>query len=395
MEQTNITFPEPIEPGRAGQPVKLDTNAWGIAVQQEGTFYRYWVGVVGQVSAEKRDVDLARTTQDKTLLLDYKLQCLKLMGLVANADSRFNGEEALWYDGQHFLVTPYDIFQKSQKEAFTIIIQKQDLPPECANFSNVQMTFRREGENTVTLSKEKLLAFGQHRGELGNSREVIRLLELASNEFCLANPDMFLCYKNGKVYLPDGKQFGFAREEYPIMPEGTVLLPGSAKSAAFIEGPKGRQNGNIALIVDASKACFHQHEPLLSKYKSMFTADLQLRNFDTNAAQFSSQVRGIFVQTEHLPPAKMFKIIEVVAGQIPSNTRFSYKDREVTVEDYFKERYNIALQHPQLPLVKCRGLRLRSDVFFPPELCKIVANQRVTVQQQTTQLMQQTVKVGG
>ena len=78
--------------------------------------YRYWVGVVGQVGAEKRDVDLARTTQDKTLLLDRKLQCFKLMGLVANADSRFNGEEALWYDGQHFLVTPYDIFQKSQKE---------------------------------------------------------------------------------------------------------------------------------------------------------------------------------------------------------------------------------------------------------------------------------------
>jgi len=75
--------------------------------------------------------------------------------------------------------------------------------------------------------------------------------------------------------------------------------------------------------------------------------------------------------------------------------RFSYKDREVTVEDYFKERYNITLQHPQLSLVKCRGLRLRSDVFFPPELCKIVANQRVTVQQQTTQLMQQAVKVGG
>lgn len=53
----------------------------------------------------------------------------------------------------------------------------------------------------------------------------------------------------------------------------------------------------------------------------MFTADLQLRNFDTNAAQFSSQVRGIFVQAEHLPPTKMFKIIEVAAGQIPSNTR--------------------------------------------------------------------------
>jgi len=35
-------------------------------------------------------------------------------------------------------------------QAFTIIIQKQDLPPECANFSNVQMTFRREGENTVS-----------------------------------------------------------------------------------------------------------------------------------------------------------------------------------------------------------------------------------------------------
>ena len=152
------------------------------------------------------------------------------------------------------------------------------------------------------------------------------------------------------------------------MPEGTMLFPGSAKCATFIEGPKGRKNGNMALIVDgwsdsfhpfctylffsfslfgkliffhfslilalfilrsiftskcslsASKAPFHVSEPLLNKYRNIFSGDQELANFAANAGSFSHIVKGLFVQTTHLGPRKLFKIIDIAPDKTASET---------------------------------------------------------------------------
>lgn len=61
------------------------------------------------------------------------------------------------------------------------------------------------------------------------------------------------------------------------------------------------------------------------------------------------------------------------------NTYFKYKDRstnpprdrDVTVYDYFKERYNIRLEFPHLPLVQTTR-----DGLYPMEVCMIKPYQK-------------------
>lgn len=61
------------------------------------------------------------------------------------------------------------------------------------------------------------------------------------------------------------------------------------------------------------------------------------------------------------------------------NTYFKYKDRnaspprerDITVYDYFKERYNIRLEFPQLPLVQTTR-----DGLYPMEVCMIKPYQK-------------------
>ena len=73
--------------------------------------------------------------------------------------------------------------------------------------------------------------------------------------------------------------------------------------------------------------------------------------------------------------------------------RFEYNGSPISVAVYFQHRYNIALHQTDLPLVRCKGLNLRDEVFLPAELCVIAPNQRVTIQQQTPRLMRDAIKV--
>jgi eukaryotic translation initiation factor 2C len=64
-------------------------------------------------------------------------------------------------------------------------------------------------------------------------------------------------------------------------------------------------------------------------------------------------------------------------GVHSKNYTFKFKDRQnnterdITVYDYFQERYNIRLQFPMLPLVMTTR-----DGVFPMEVCSLVANQK-------------------
>ena len=46
----------------------------------------------------------------------------------------------------------------------------------------------RDGDGVIEISRQSILEYGQRRGELGNTREVTHLLELAANQYCLGNP---------------------------------------------------------------------------------------------------------------------------------------------------------------------------------------------------------------
>lgn len=46
--------------------------------------------------------------------------------------------------------------------------------------------------------------------------------------------------------------------------------------------------------------------------------------------------------------------------------------KDVTVEDYFKDKYNLALQWPELPLLEMR----KKGVYYPMECCVMDKGQK-------------------
>ena len=71
--------------------------------------------------------------------------------------------------------------------------------------------------------------------------------------------------------------------------------------------------------------------------------------------------------------------IKAIVSLTPRTKKFEIKDRatkkpikEVTVEQYYLEKYNVRLAEPNLPLVETT----KRDVFYPMELCFLTKGQR-------------------
>lgn len=107
-------------------------------------------------------------------------------------------------------------------------------------------------------------------------------------------------------------------------------------------------------------------------YKAGNLADA-IREFTESSfgARSSAFVRGVRVKTTHLGYKKTVK---TVSNQNARQYKFNVAEfgRELTVEEYFKKKYNITLRYPNLPLVDVGG---QKSNLLPPEVCEILPNQ--------------------
>lgn len=75
---------------------------------------------------------------------------------------------------------------------------------------------------------------------------------------------------------------------------------------------------------------------------------------------------------------KTFKIMRVSSLTARTHTfdvvdrRAGTTEKDVTVENYFKSKYNIALQWPELPLLETG----KKEVFYPMECCVMDKGQK-------------------
>ncbi|KAF6761975.1 argonaute-like protein [Ephemerocybe angulata] len=86
----------------------------------------------------------------------------------------------------------------------------------------------------------------------------------------------------------------------------------------------------------------------------------------------TSFVKGVRVQTLHLGYRKGVK---AVSNKTARSHRFKvqeYNDQEMSVEEYFKRKYNTTLKYPDMPLVDVGGVKQN---LLPAELCEILPNQ--------------------
>ncbi|KAG6860411.1 hypothetical protein C0995_011482 [Termitomyces sp. Mi166 len=95
--------------------------------------------------------------------------------------------------------------------------------------------------------------------------------------------------------------------------------------------------------------------------------DFQDFSFGARASAF---VKGVRIRTTHLNYRKTVKSLASLTARQHSFDTEEYG--RVTVETYFKRKYDITLQQPNLPLVDVGGTKTN---YLPPELCEILPNQ--------------------
>lgn len=118
----------------------------------------------------------------------------------------------------------------------------------------------------------------------------------------------------------------------------------------------------LMVNVNACTTAFYQPQNLAIAMKQFSE-----QNYSANPAGF---VKGVRVKTTHLGYKKTVKKVHRLNAL---QHKFDSGDfGVVSVEQYFKKKYNITLAHPELQLVDVGG---QNQNLLPPELCEIVPDQ--------------------
>lgn len=118
----------------------------------------------------------------------------------------------------------------------------------------------------------------------------------------------------------------------------------------------------LMVNVNACTTAFYQPQNLAIAMKQF-----RDQSFSANPAGF---VKGVRVKTTHLGYKKTVKKLHKLNAR---QHKFDSGDfGMVTVEQYFKKKYNVTLAHPELQLVDVGG---QKQNLLPPEVCDIVPDQ--------------------
>ncbi|CAJ0932896.1 unnamed protein product, partial [Mesorhabditis belari] len=386
--------PTPIEPGKAGRPVELQSNIFGIVINQEQKIYRYDVSIFA-TSRPVEDfsdptvvpIEIAKKTANDHYSSERKAMAGKVFEMLFDqyADE-LASPVVVFYDRQSILFSVERL--KYTGAMFRCLIKLTPAqavgPLEGLHLIEVQIKPTAENyEMPLNVYKEmdnSLVA-------MDKDRTIFQFLQIGLVQHALANPQSFLVFEKGKVYMKNAQVFGVDPMETKKLPDGKELKVGAKYSVQLVEGPKGRDRANISVAIDAKKAAFHKPIPMPEKAVNILTGfNFQRSCNSVQIERLNIVLRGLMVTTTHGRSKKAYKIIKVA---FDSSHVITLPDKKISVRDYYQEKYNLCLQAPLAPLI-C--VQAKKETFFPMEVCTVLPDQRVGFAQQTAEQMKETTK---
>ncbi|XP_022860648.1 protein argonaute MEL1-like [Olea europaea var. sylvestris] len=142
----------------------------------------------------------------------------------------------------------------------------------------------------------------------------------------------------------------------------------------FYQSLRPTQMG-LSLNIDMSARAFY--EPILVSdfVANYLRRDLTRSLSDQDRIKVKRTLKGLRVELNHMEHVKHYKIsgLSTVPAQ---QLMFSLDDTgaKISVAQYFRQKYNIALKFPHLPAIQAGSDK--KPIYFPMEVCKIVGGQR-------------------
>ncbi|CAL4066194.1 unnamed protein product, partial [Meganyctiphanes norvegica] len=241
-----------------------------------------------------------------------------------------------------------------------------DVPEESGRTTQFQVKIIKVNQANL---KELVKALKEAKGEMPST--IFQMLEVM---FRYTPSTRF--QKVGRCnFFPQHGEFG---PSYDIGggKEGVVGFFGSLRPAVW-------KNGSILLNIDVAHTAFYKEQMVLDFLKETmnFRENDFKQAFDPGKRKrILRELRNLKIKVTHSPVPRTYKISDIgEAGAdrqtFPITDEATGKTSSCTVQNYFKQRYNINLKYPKLNCLKVGPVA--RNIYIPIEFCKIIRGQKV------------------
>ncbi|CAI5441698.1 unnamed protein product [Caenorhabditis angaria] len=223
--------------------------------------------------------------------------------------------------------------------------------------------------------------------------ELVRFLEVLTSQKTSSRD--FFQFGNSTYTRSSDKNNGILDERCQINQEGKEIKTGFEKTMRYITGTDGKPE--FIMTIDVRRSPFNQEMDVIDMVRILYQSrrggrqqgspsvdDMNdilyqmQRDGETQMNRKLSELKSMAVFPVHLPNNRM-NLFYINGFTQESAEQFTFpaddSKMEISVYDYFLEKYQIRLKYPRLPLAfQKRGKRI---ICYPLEVLKIERGQRV------------------
>ncbi|KAH7715627.1 WAGO-2 protein [Aphelenchoides avenae] len=392
VEPREPTVAPKLAPGRLAEvgqeQVALQTNIHSMNLESGERVYLYDMMIVGirhRQDGRRNEEWITKKTKEDLLAQLRKDKARHVFKKMLEVCGAFLiNPHAVFYDLQSLLYSMNRL--ELDGDVHTLRLESQHIPAEW-KFDYVQIKIREANPEDFRLNLGDLHAFLDDNLE---EKDVTlkTFLEIATSQFPLMEREHFLCFGNGRSYLLAPEDYGFTKDDLPMLSADVYLGVGAHKSVRCIEGPGGAGNASVAMVVETKKSPFYAVLPVLNVAR-MVIQDLEHAS-DADLRKLTERFKGLFVVATHTNATHKIKLVCKETART-----HSFPGREgqpTTMNDYFKHKYKKEIRHQDVPLMQLEGRRPGDIIHLPMEFLEIADDQRVDTRHQTPAMLQKMIK---
>jgi eukaryotic translation initiation factor 2C len=340
----------PLRPclGSAGTPVRVLTNHYKTSLDGNKVLYQYDVAIA---EASGQPIDKLPALKSRLIL----------KAALAQARSPDIPALPVAYDGQKTLFTVNDTVLGGTRTLTARLERKgggKKKKEEEQSFDEYRVQVQMVGERRMT----DIVDYVQGRDTSARPQDMINALDVVMKEEALKR-----CVEIGRAKF--------------FSPENPATIFNGLFHAyrGFFQSLRPTQSG-LTLNVDQAVAAVMRDQPLEEFVGALLHMDAPPRRLDERQARaVSKAVKGLKIEVTHRSSGRIYTVMGL-SPQPADQIRFMNEEvgAEQTIAAYFQSKYKKQLRYPSLHCVRMGSKR--KPTFFPIEVCKVVAGQRIPEQ---------------
>ncbi|TKR82410.1 hypothetical protein L596_016141 [Steinernema carpocapsae] len=384
---------EDAKPNAQERALPLQTNMFSLSMRDEVPVFMYSVDVFMKVRSKA--ISLVKHSRDDYIVIDRKNKCRAAFRFVVRANPAvFGNPGKIYYDLQAQLFTLEKLNMDNEDEGLELVIDGADAR-RSTDFAEIPLDgivvqIKRAGPKFDLALGELQLKFVAQEPK---SHELLQFLEVATSQYAFLTPSDFVTYPAGLSFIKQKDPKAGTELE-----GGKLLLDGAQKSVRLIEGEKKTDGGGkLAVIVDAKKTAFHKtYQKVIEKVNDFGFLQSDGTVHRMRIPDLAKLLKHIYVESRYRKRTQRFLINDVN----PDNARnkmFTRNGVMISVEQYYREVYNITLRYPLAPLIVSKPMKSKDSeekmvCLFPMEVLFVCPDQRVKINQQTPRQISDMIK---